>query len=84
MTRRLDELRLLKARVDKELKVAERAARAGARRRRRPAAHGTDSGFLRHHRMGIPFPEDAGGEPCGCREAHAAYERSRAARRASA
>lgn len=84
MTRRLDELRLLKARVDRELARAERAAREGARRRRRPAEHGTDSGFIRHHRKGIPFPEDDGGEPCGCREAHAAYERSRSQRKRSA
>lgn len=35
---------------------------------------GTDSGYHRHRVQQVPFPEDAGGQPCGCRAAHAASE----------
>lgn len=38
---------------------------------RAPAKCGTPSGYSRHIAKGIPFPEDAGGTPCGCRAAHA-------------
>jgi len=35
-----------------------------------PFPHGEDRGYYRHRAQGIPFPEDEGGEPCGCRKAH--------------
>lgn len=42
--------------------------------------HGDESAYQRHIRSDVPFPEDAGHQPCGCRVAHAAYERRRAER----
>lgn len=53
-------------------------------RPRSPMQHGTESGYYRHRRDGVPFPEDSGGEPCGCRAAHAAAESRRAANRPAA
>lgn len=32
--------------------------------------HGEDRGYYAHRRLGVPFPEDSGGVPCGCREGH--------------
>ena len=52
-------------------------------RRRDPLAHGDESSYQRHIRKRIPFPEDKGFAACGCRMAHAAYERQRAERKAS-
>lgn len=43
--------------------------------------HGTDAGYHHHSSHHIPFPEDTGGDPCGCRAAHNEAGRiSRAAR----
>ena len=36
--------------------------------------HGTTTGYGYHNKHKIDFPEDAGGEPCGCREAWALYQ----------
>jgi DNA-binding CsgD family transcriptional regulator len=33
-------------------------------------AHGEARGYEAHRRLGVPFPEDDGGESCGCRQAH--------------
>ena len=52
------------------------------RTRRARAVHGTDSGYYKHLRTHTAFPEDLGGEPCGCRAAHSkAVSRQNAARR---
>jgi hypothetical protein len=42
--------------------------------------HGDESAYQRHVRKHLPFPEDFGAKPCGCRKAHANYERQRAER----
>lgn len=41
--------------------------------------HGDESAYQRHIRKRIPFPEDGGLPPCGCRIAHNRYEARRAA-----
>lgn len=43
--------------------------------------HGRDADYYQHRIKGVPFPEDAGGEPCGCRAAHTAAEKRRAKNR---
>ena len=48
------------------------------RRKLVPIEHGTERGYIYHIRRGTPFPEDEGGEPCGCRAEH---NRHHAARR---
>lgn len=50
--------------------------------KRQPAVCGTNSGYARHVRKQVPFPEDTGGEPCGCRRARADAEAARAKRAA--
>lgn len=40
---------------------------------RKELEHATNSGYEWHRRHKLPFPEDEGGEPCGCREAHRQY-----------
>lgn len=79
LTARLKELRYLRERVDGELRMIEGRLNAKPKGRtpRKELEHATDSGYLWHLRHGIPFPEDAGGEPCGCREAHRVYVNSR-------
>lgn len=42
-----------------------------------PIEHGTAKGYIMHLRRKEPFPEDSGKESCGCREAHATYQRER-------
>lgn len=42
--------------------------------------HGDESAYRRHLRKDIPFPEDDGGAPCGCRYAHARAEQIRVKR----
>lgn len=44
---------------------------------------GTEGGYYRHVRKGVPFPEDSGGPECGCRAAHREAERERAKARAT-
>lgn len=46
----------------------------GGRHSREFIRHGDESAYRRHVRRGIPFPEDEGGDPCGCRVAHSRYE----------
>lgn len=70
MTRR-EALIRLRAQIDAELAH-------GHRIRRREIEHGTDSGYHWHRRHKVPFVE-----ACGCKEAHAAYEKSRAIRKAA-
>lgn len=36
--------------------------------------HGTITGHKQHRENEVPFPEDQGGEECGCREAWAIYQ----------
>lgn len=72
MTRR-EALIQLRAKIDAELA-------AGYRIRRRQIEHGTDSGYHWHRRHKVPFDE---GDACGCRAAHAAYEKARAMRKAA-
>jgi hypothetical protein len=74
--RRLMELRSLKAKVDMEIYTLELQLTRAAKGRtpRKELEHGTDSGYLWHLRKGVPFPEDHGGEECGCREAHRIYQ----------
>lgn len=79
----LAELYVLRARVDREIARAEAEiehARALGRLKREHIEHGDESAYQRHIRKDIPFPEDAGEVACGCRMAHARYERARAAR----
>lgn len=72
LQKRLAELRILQRRVAAEvLAVQLELDRRKRGLRRTELEHGTDSGYLWHHRHRIPFPEDRGGEACGCREAHA-------------
>ena len=72
-------LRYLQEQVDAELRWIERRLNEKPKGRtpRKELEHGTDSGYLWHLRHKIPFPEDAGGEACGCREAHRLYVASR-------
>jgi hypothetical protein len=76
LRRRLRDLRELETRVKGEIMAIElRLERRGrGRTPRKELEHGTDSGYLWHIRKGIPFPEDEGGEVCGCREAHRVYQ----------
>ena len=76
MTRR-EALIALRARIDEELAD-------GHRQRRRGLEHGTDSGYHWHRRHDLPFPEDEGGEDCGCRTAHSIYEKARYVRKNAA
>lgn len=79
--RQLTRLHLLRANVDREIRRLEADLRAqqrlkadGARQRRKQwIEHGTNAGYQWHVRRTLPFPEDEGGEECGCRDAHAAY-----------
>lgn len=75
-TQRLRELRFLETRIQGEIMALElRLARKGrGRTPRKVLEHATDSGYLWHLRKDIPFPEDEGGESCGCREAHRVYQ----------
>lgn len=79
LTARLKELRYLRERVDAELRRIEDRLNAKPKGRtpRKELEHATDSGYLWHLRHKIAFPEDTGGEPCGCREAHRLYIASR-------
>lgn len=76
---RLKDLRYLREQVDAELRMIERRLNTKPKGRtpRKELEHATDSGYLWHLRHKIPFPEDTGGEPCGCREAHREYVASR-------
>jgi hypothetical protein len=76
LRRRLRELHHLETRVKGEIMAIElRLQRRGkGRTPRKELEHGTDSGYLWHLRKGVPFPEDTGGEVCGCREAHRIYQ----------
>ena len=85
---RLDQLRALQQRIEREIAREikarqQRTPRPEARTRRRQLEHGTDSGYYWHLRHKVPFPEDTGADPCGCRAAHADQEaiRAREARR---
>lgn len=49
----------------------------GGRVRMQAIPHGDESAYQRHIRQAVPFPEDGGGTPCGCRLAHAHYEADR-------
>jgi hypothetical protein len=75
-THRLRELRFLETRIQGEIMQLElQLARKGrGRTPRKEIEHATDSGYLWHLRKDIPFPEDTGGESCGCREAHRVYQ----------
>lgn len=75
LSERLDQLRYLREQVDAELRLIERRLNAKPKGRtpRKELEHGTDSGYLWHLRHKVEFPEDTGGEPCGCREAHRVY-----------
>jgi hypothetical protein len=42
-----------------------------------PIPHGEERGYIYHIRRGVPFPEDEGEEPCGCRKAHAHHHAQR-------
>lgn len=79
---RLTELRNLRARVTTEIESIEAQLTyvpppPSTRRRRHELEHGTDPGYSWHIRHHVPFPEDSGGEPCGCRAAHSQYEKNR-------
>lgn len=56
-----------------------RAGHIGSAHRRKlvPIEHGTEKGYIYHIRRGVPFPEDEGDDPCGCRKAHAAHHLNR-------
>lgn len=73
---RLRQLLNLKTRVEGEIMGVELqlARRGKGRTPRKELEHGTDSGYLWHLRKKVPFPEDTGGEVCGCREAHRVYQ----------
>ena len=76
---RLAQLRELKAKVDAEVAHIEfllSLPKSGRRKRAKELPHGTENGYGWHRRKGIPFPEDEGGEPCGCRAAHSMYVRN--------
>lgn len=72
---RLAELRFLKEQVEAEMRRIQLrlARRPKGRTPRKELEHNTESGYGWHHRHKVPFPEDTGGEPCGCREAHRQY-----------
>jgi hypothetical protein len=76
LRRRLRELHYLETRVKGEIMAIElRLQRRGkGRTPRTELEHGTDSGYLWHLRKKVPFPEDEGGQVCGCREAHRIYQ----------
>lgn len=63
------------ARAEAEVEHAKRLL--GGRVRMQGIPHGDESAYQRHIRNGVPFPEDAGEPPCGCRLAHAHYEADR-------
>jgi hypothetical protein len=69
-------------RLEAEIAAARLAGEPVARLQTAPC--GSESKYQRHIRKGIPFPEDQGGLPCGCRGAHRAYEALRQARRREA
>lgn len=79
-TTRLQQLRALHARIESEIATEERRITGRRRRRVQRLVHGTDSGYYWHRNHGVPFPEDTGAAPCGCRLAHAQAERERARR----
>lgn len=72
---RLSELQYLDEQVHAEMrKINIRLARMPkGRTPRKEIEHATNSGYEWHRRHGIPYPEDEGKEPCGCREAHRLY-----------
>lgn len=79
-------VRLL-ARIEHE--VAQVAPRVtpdviGRTRRNKGLEHGTESGYSWHRNHGLPFPEDEGGLPCGCRRGHNVAEQRRRLRRLEA
>lgn len=78
---RIEQLRLLQARVAQELADEQRRLNLSPQRRAQRLIHGTDSGYYWHRNHRVPFPEDNGETPCGCRIAHAEAERRRAAER---
>lgn len=78
---RLQQLRILQARVEQELADEQRRLSLGPRRRAQRLIHGTDSGYYWHRNHRVPFPEDNGEATCGCRIAHAEAERRRASER---
>lgn len=76
---RLSQLQYLKQQVEAEIVLLQRLTKKkGTRVRRTHLEHGTDSGYYWHRTRDIPFPEDEGGEPCGCRRAHTEREKRRA------
>lgn len=64
-----------------EAEVDFERERNGGRLEREHIEHGDESAYQRHIRQEWPFPEDVGGEPCGCRIAHARYNTRLSGRR---